>query len=54
LREHRLELAPAALFEGAVTVPEVATRFGFYQFGPFAAAYRALFDETPTATRCKI
>jgi AraC-like DNA-binding protein len=32
------------------TVSDVAARWGFYQFGRFAAQYRQLFGETPSAT----
>jgi AraC family ethanolamine operon transcriptional activator len=34
----------------ATTVTEVATRWGFFQFGEFAAAYRAQFGELPSQT----
>ena len=40
----------------AATVTEIATEFGFWQFGRFAGEYRALFGEPlpprSTARRC--
>jgi len=33
-----------------VSVTGVATRWGFYHFGRFSAAYRRLFGEVPSAT----
>jgi flavin reductase (DIM6/NTAB) family NADH-FMN oxidoreductase RutF/AraC-like DNA-binding protein len=47
LRRVRDELSSA---QSAKTVSDVATRWGFYQFGRFAAQYRQLFGETPSAT----
>jgi len=35
----------------AATITEVASRFGFHEFGRFAAAYRAAFGEQPSETR---
>ena len=49
----RMNLAHRALRDSppaATTVTEVATRFGFWQFGRFAGEYRALFGELPSAT----
>lgn len=49
----RLNLARRALREGTTgtaTVTEIATGFGFWQFGRFAGEYKALFGEEPSAT----
>ncbi len=32
-----------------MTVTEIATRYGFWQFGRLAVEYKALFGETPSA-----
>ena len=32
------------------TITEIATRYGFWQFGRLAVEYKALFGETPSAT----
>jgi AraC-like DNA-binding protein len=50
---HRMHLARRALREsapGTTTVTEVATRYGFWQFGRFAGEYNSLFGETPSTT----
>jgi AraC-like DNA-binding protein len=49
----RMGLARRALRASApreTTVTEIATRYGFWQFGRFAVEYRALFGESPSAT----
>lgn len=49
----RMHLARRALLGGApaeTTVTEIATRYGFWQFGRFAQEYRVLFGELPSAT----
>jgi AraC-like DNA-binding protein len=47
----RLHLARQALrasASNATTVTEIATRYGFWQFGRFAGKYKALFGESPS------
>lgn len=49
----RMHMARRALRESALadtTVTEIATRYGFWQFGRFAVEYKALFGESPSAT----
>lgn len=52
LRRRRLDAAGEALrrAEPGATVTAVATEFGFFNFGRFAALYRARFGETPSQT----
>jgi AraC-like DNA-binding protein len=48
----RMHLARRALRRSepaGATVTEVATRYGFWQFGRFAGEYKALFGESPSA-----
>jgi AraC-like DNA-binding protein len=49
----RMHLVRRALSEGTradTTVTEIATRYGFWQFGRLAVEYNALFGEPPSAT----
>jgi AraC-like DNA-binding protein len=49
----RMQLARRALRDSgptATTVTEIATRYGFWQFGRFAGEYRSLFGELPSTT----
>jgi AraC-like DNA-binding protein len=49
----RMHRAGRALREAApsvATVSDIAAQFGFWHFGRFAAAYRSLFGEMPSAT----
>jgi AraC-like DNA-binding protein len=39
---------------GAVTVTEVASRYGFWHFGRFAGAFHARFGETPSCTLARL
>jgi|SRR5271155_349407 len=53
LQLRRLHLAWRALLKAsadAVTVTEVATRYGFWHLGRFAGAYQSLFGEPPSST----
>jgi AraC family ethanolamine operon transcriptional activator len=52
LRAERLRGARRALAggDGPKTVTGVATRYGFYELGRFAAAYRESFGEVPSQT----
>jgi AraC-like DNA-binding protein len=49
-RMHLARRAPREAIPGAASVTEIATRYGFWQFGRFAVEYRSLFGETPSAT----
>jgi AraC-like DNA-binding protein len=49
----RLHLARRALREAVptTTVTDIAMRFGFWELGRFSVRYKALFGESPSATR---
>jgi AraC-like DNA-binding protein len=49
----RMHLAREALYASNpndLTVTDVATRFGFWQFGRFAGQYKSMFGESPSTT----
>jgi transcriptional regulator GlxA family with amidase domain len=49
----RMHLAQRALRDGApgvTTVTNIATQYGFWQFGRFAGEYMSLFGEAPSTT----
>jgi AraC-like DNA-binding protein len=49
----RMNMVRRALQRAApseITVTEIATRYGFWQFGRLAGEYQAMFGETPSAT----
>jgi AraC-like DNA-binding protein len=48
-RMHLTRRALRASTSAGTTVTEVATRYGFWQFGRFAGEYKALFGESPSA-----
>jgi AraC-like DNA-binding protein len=48
-RLHRVRSALQTA-EPETTVTAIAVEFGFWHFGRFAAAYRKLFGESPSAT----
>jgi AraC family transcriptional regulator, ethanolamine operon transcriptional activator len=50
LRLHAVRRALLAAEGEGATVTEIAMTFGFYQLGRFAAEYRAIFGELPSAT----
>ncbi len=49
-RMHLARQALRASAPTATTVTEIATRYGFWQFGRFAGEYKSLFGELPSAT----
>jgi len=53
LLTRRMHMTRRALRESSTietTVTEIATRFGFWQFGRFAGEYKVLFGESPSVT----
>jgi transcriptional regulator GlxA family with amidase domain len=46
----RMDMAHSTLQKGNCTVTDVATRFGFWEMGRFAASYRKLYGEPPSIT----
>jgi AraC-like DNA-binding protein len=51
LRQVRLDLVRQSLLDGSSpTVSDAASRFGFFNPGRFASAYRQVFDENPRDT----
>jgi AraC-like DNA-binding protein len=54
LRLRRMRMARQTLLEaGGTTVSEIAAKYGFWELGRFAVAYRILFGESPSATLAK-
>jgi AraC-like DNA-binding protein len=49
-RMHLVRRTLAHSTPGSVTVTDIATRYGFWQFGRLAVEYKALFGESPSAT----
>jgi AraC-like DNA-binding protein len=49
-RMHLVRRALRAAAASATTVTEIATRYGFWQFGRFAGEYKSLFGELPSIT----
>jgi AraC-like DNA-binding protein len=52
----RMHLARRALRisdPAATSVTKIATSYGFWELGRFSVAYRSLFGESPSATRCR-
>jgi transcriptional regulator GlxA family with amidase domain len=55
LLRRRMHLARQALIvadPSEMTVTNVATQYGFWQFGGFAGEYKSLFGELPSVTLC--
>ena len=49
-RMHMVRRALREGIPGSTTITEIATRYGFWQFGRLAVEYKTLFGETPSAT----
>lgn len=49
-RMHMVRRTLRAASPKTATVTEIATRYGFWQFGRLAVEYKALFGEAPSAT----
>jgi AraC-like DNA-binding protein len=49
-RMHLVKRALRESIRGETTVTEIATRYGFWQFGRFAVEYKTLFAEAPSET----
>jgi len=49
-RMHMVRRALSEANAGETTITDIATRYGFWQFGRLAVEYKALFGEAPSAT----
>jgi AraC-like DNA-binding protein len=53
-RLNMVRRALQAATRSETTVTEIATRYGFWQFGRLAVEYRTVFGETPSATLARV